>query len=612
MEFFKRLEFSFLSVVMLIVLPFIIAAIVGMAILNYHESYNSILEGFKKKLLAVSSVSASFIDGDDHKIVARAKEMKAFTKLGDKLYAVSKENKLQTIHLVKGAAIQLKGFKKLGLINDLSSKDESLYAVTKSKELIHLNLNTKNIKIIKHFDFDLTALAINEKFFYIASNTELYLYTNDKVKLLKEYKHKIENLSFEKGFLYGINEEEGQVFSINVNTLVLKHLKLKNLKTDVSSFKHIAMDTKNFYFGDKQLLVYERNSSKLIYEDFAKLYRDETASVYKKYHVPMTKIKLALNLTYHYTFNLLYEEEDNCFYIFDVNEGGEYNPIGSYDEMDRDDLLGAESVMLRDESYVGEIKNWEKWGLLKVAYAGILDKNSHVSAIVGTDVDITIIKEKTKEALMKSVLIGIIAMFITILAAYFVARKIIMPIETLKFTALKIAAGKYGEEIEINSAKELNELSYAFNLMSEELEKTVGNFYSNTKEIENKNIIKELRKRLSEYTSFEDDDYKMNFLSETPKARGVLLEGNVYYIYEAKDSMESEIEGLRQGLIYTELLKALFKSQDATKEFISLVRLKSFISFSKDGFYDLIEMKVLSKNNLEKIQIEILHKRSGS
>lgn len=615
MNFLKNLKLSFLSIVMLIVLPFIIVAVVGMAILNYHESYNSILEGFKNKLLAVSSVSASFLDGDDHKIVARPKEMQAFTKGGETLYAISKENKLQKINLIKGAAILIDGFDlSTYAINDLSFKGEDLYALTKDSKLIKIKLKTKEVKVLKNFEIKTQGLAINKDSFYISSDKKLYEYKNKKLKLLKEFEHTLDSLAYEKGQLLGLSKDENQLFQIDLNELSLEVLALKNLQHESTDFHHLALDNNNIYLGDTQLLVYERNTSTMLHEDFARLYRDETAEVYKKYHEPMTQIKLALNLTYHYTFELLYgDDENNCYYIFDVNEGGEYNPIGSYDEMDRDDLLGAESVILRDETYEGEIKNWEKWGLLKVAYAGVLDKEGKVSAVVGTDVDITIIKAKTKEALIQSVIIGIFAMIITILAAYGVARKIIMPIEKLKFTALKIAAGKYGEEIYIKSPKELNELSKEFNLMSEELEYTVGNFFKYSKDIQNNSISKELHKKLIEYNAFEDKTLALTFLKASNFPRMILQKNNKYYLFEEAKEMMDESQCLRQSLILGELLKHLLNKDEGDKKFLKLISLNYFISFTKDEAQNILESKEENLEELSKrlgFKIEFIKERS--
>ncbi len=278
------------------------------------------------------------------------------------------------------------------------------------------------------------------------------------------------SLNLENGLIYGVNRDLDSIFTINLKTLKYEDVKVKDFPVESSSLHMLAMNKNEFFSGSQHLMVHNRAKVSTSHEEFARLYRDETSPKYKKHIEPMTKIKVALGLTYHYTFNLLYDHpENNSFYIFDVNEGNEYTPIGSYDSMDDDDLRGAENVMLRDDSYIGDVKLWEKWGLLKVAYAGIKNKDGKVVAVTGTDVDISIIKEKTHEATVHSITIGIFALVLSILAFYYIAIKIIEPINILKLSALKIAAGKYDEKVEIKSPLELTELSSDFNYMSDQL-----------------------------------------------------------------------------------------------------------------------------------------------
>ena len=604
MEFFKKLRFSFLSIVMLLLLPFISVLIIGMAILNYYESYNAILEGFNKKLLSISSVTASFIDGDHHRIVSQPKKMIAMAKSPDTLYALSSDNILQRINLEKGAAIDIDGFDLKGYaINDLAYSQNKLYALTADSDLIEIDLVHKTNKRIRHFDFEANALAIDNETFYIFAKQKLYTLRGDELKFLKTFSFALNSMSYEKDILYGINSEDHSVLSINLDTLTSQQANLKGFSHERAMLSHLAMDEDYFYAGDAQLLMYERNSSTLLHEDFARQYRDETAEIYKKYHDPMSDIKVALNLTYHYTFELLYDDdESNCYYIFDVNEGNDYTPIGSYDEMDRDDLLGAESVLLRDETYVGDIKLWEKWGLLKVAYAGVMDSKGHVSAIVGTDVDMSIIRAKTKEALVKSVLIGIAAMMMGVLVAYFIARKIIKPIKKLKHAALKIAAGKYGDEVYIKSPRELNELSVEFNLMSNALEETVENFYKYSDAIKDSGISKELEKKLKEGMALKENFLGLKFDNKPGQVRGLVQKDGSYYLFSQKGIVQDKIEAIEKSAMLTKLLQRFLSVKGLSLEnFIRSLDLEYFISFTQDSARDLLTSQTMSVEQVKEI-----------
>jgi methyl-accepting chemotaxis protein len=313
----------------------------------------------------------------------------------------------------------------------------------------------------------------------------------------------------------------------------------------------------------------------------------------------MTAIKLALNLTYHYTFNLLYnDEENNCFYIIDVNEGSEYTPIGSYDVMDADDLLGAENVILRDKTYVSEIKLWEKWGLLKVAYAGIKDSNSNVVAVTGTDVDISIINTKTKNALIQSIIIGILALIIGIFASYYVAIKMINPIQKLKYSALKIAAGNYGDNIFIKSPKELNALSVEFNYMSNELKTTLENFSDYSSSVQAEGVSKELQKRLYQLSCIDDERIKIEGLKESTNVVGIVKKYDIYYVYALDETYDTIVDASQKRVVINDLLKRFLESSSEV-EFIDIVKPSEFIILDMNSlvFEDILNKKVIQTNN---------------
>ncbi len=603
MDFLKKIKYSFLSVVLAILFPIMALIVIFMAVLNYQHAYDAILEGFNKKLLSISSVSASFINGDDHRIIAIAKKMTSFSYSvkNNRLYAVDDKDTLNYINLEKGAAIKIDGF-DLGTykVEDISidDKNDILYAVTKGKELIAIDLATKKITEIKKLSFDPQGVVYDadKKQFYISSYTRLYLVDKKKEKLLKEYENNLSSLNMEEKKLYGVDREANKVFSIGLDDLKYSYEELKDFPVESSALYLLAMDNNHFYAGEEHLMVYERNSSIVSESDFARLYRDETSAVYQRYIKPMTELKMALNLTYHYTFNLLYgDDENNCFYIMDVNEGNEYSPIGSYDDMDHDDLLGAENVMLRDSTYVGPIKLWEKWGLLKVAYAGIKDKKDHVVAVVGTDVDIRIINAKTKQALIQSIIIGIVALFIAILAAYYIAVKIIGPIQKLKYAALKIAAGKYGDKVFIKSPRELNILSEDFNQMSDELKNTIDNFSTYSTGIKDQRLKKELEKKLSRLSLVDDERIKVSGLKDSLKADGIIKFNDSFYVWSTPHKFDTLIDARSRRVLMADLLMHLLKAGEDTDLFKEMFDLDEFMRVNMD------EGSVYDLRNLEKI-----------
>lgn len=584
MNFFSKLKLSFLSIVFIILIPITIIISISMAILNYHQSYEHILEGLNKKILSSAAITASFINGDDHKFLAIPKQMKAFThdNKEDILYAVDTNNNLYTIHKKLGAAIEVKDINlQQYQISDISinSQKQILYLSTQN-ELLSVDLNTKIITVLKQFSFDIKGLVydLNKDSFFVSSVNSLYSFKSNKVTKLHDFETTLYSLNIVDKTLYGVDRDSNKIFSIDLKNYAMKHLELKNINIDSSKIYHLAMDESSFYSGDQHLMIYDRKTEKLEHEDFARLYRDESSEKYKKHIEPMTEIKLALDLTYHYTFNLLYgDDENNCYYIFDVHEGNEYNPIGSYDSMDHDDLIGAEEVMLRDKPYVGDIKLWEKWGLLKVAYAGIKDSEGKLVAVTGADIDISIIKAKTHDALIYSITIGIFTLIISIFASYFIARKIVGPINTLKRSALKIAAGQYEEKIHIKSPIELATLSRGFNHMSDQLTMELSNFKTYSMEIRDRNIYKKLQKKLYSLTNIEDLNIGIHKIDDISKPYGAIYYNDSYYVWSNNEIIDDELEVTQQSALMTNLLTHIIKADESIDTFSDMFPLELFV-----------------------------------
>lgn len=601
MGYLKKLKLSFLSVVFLIFIPLVILISVTMTLLNYKDLYGHILNQINNKLLSISSVSAAFIDGDDYKIVLEPKKIVAFAydSKSDILYGLSDKNVLSTIDQKLGAArsieeIDLNSYEVL----DLSMGRENLYGITKDNKLIAIDLKTKKIKEIKSFDIPLDALAYdkNTKTFYIFSKNKLYRFTKE-LEFIKEFKKALYSLSIDGKTLYGVDRQEDKIVEISLDDLTIKNLEVAEYPNESTGIFALTVSKEKFYMGDKHLVVFDRKDKSLDEENFARMYRDEGAEVYKKYIKPMTEIKLALNLTYHYTFNLLYgDENNNCYYIFDVSEGNEYTPIGSYDIMDEDDLAGAEDVMYRDKAYVSSVKLWEKWGLLKVAYAGIKDSEGKVVAVAGTDVDISFIKSKTHEALIHSITIGIIALILSIIASYYIAVKIMRPIEKLKTSALKIAAGNYKEKVHIDSPIELAELSNGFNHMSEQLTDEIKNFKNYSMEIKQRKINEKLHKKLFYLNSFKDAKVQVTGLESTLKAHGVIFYGDKYYAWSASDGYGTKIEASKSSAVMNDVLQKILKYEDKLSIFKEIYHLEAFImiDINSNNIHD-----ILSDSSLE-------------
>lgn len=170
-------------------------------------------------------------------------------------------------------------------------------------------------------------------------------------------------------------------------------------------------------------------------------YYSESHPFYQRYRQVLIQLRALAGLTYYYT--QVYLGQRRIYYVLDGSEGDSHSPPGASDELPAATVDGVERVQHLAEPYVSAIQQWEQWGLVKVSYSPIVDRDGHVVAMAGADVDITIIRTKTRQALFVVILIGLGSFLITLWVSLLVARALTRPIARLKDAALWIAAGYY-------------------------------------------------------------------------------------------------------------------------------------------------------------------------
>jgi len=404
-------------------------------------------------------------------------------------------------------------------------KKDNSFIISTNSGLFEVNINSKNIKLLKQMNYKIDALAFN----------------------------------YSKNILYGVLRNNNKLFTINLKTLELKRVSFKNFPTENSDLYAIEFNKNRLFAGVKQLSIYNLKDKNITYKNFAIAYRDEGDKIFKKYISSMNKFKVATGLTYHYTQELIYGKKDvNCRYILDVSIGNEYTPIGSEDIMNREDILGAEDVIFRGKIYVSKIRKWKKWGLLKVSFAPIYNKKGEIKAMAGADINMDIIKKKRREALIKSILISILFLVVGVIVSYTITKNIIEPISRLKYSTLKVAAGKYGDKIFIKSPKELNELSNEFNYMSQELKNRMVDLNRYSKDNKLQKVQLELLKKLNKNSEIINNKLVMDFFNHEYIYHDYMQINNRLYFWLS----EKKIDLVKQIVIKEIIKKSIDKYKD--------------------------------------------------
>jgi hypothetical protein len=167
----------------------------------------------------------------------------------------------------------------------------------------------------------------------------------------------------------------------------------------------------------------------------------EQSPPYSREIAPMREVRRKLELTYLYT--QVTNGPTKVRYVLDGTEGEEHTTVGFEDELPADTMQGLRGVEAHGRIYISPIQQQEAWGLLKTAAAPVWGTDGRISASVGADVNIGIIRRSTENALLICGLIGGISMLLAAASVSIVVNRVAQPLAAIKLAALKLAAGGY-------------------------------------------------------------------------------------------------------------------------------------------------------------------------
>jgi|GEM_PF-5566713 len=155
---------------------------------------------------------------------------------------------------------------------------------------------------------------------------------------------------------------------------------------------------------------------------------------------PMRAIRERLGLTYLYT-QVLGNGEREVIYVIDTSPAEDFTPIGTIDLLPSDAVDAMYKILGGAPHAVSPIEAWEEWGLLKSGFAPIRDANGNAVAAAGADVNVTVIRERTRIALLTVLVIGLSALSAGLIIAWVIAQRLSQPMQQLKTLAARATAG---------------------------------------------------------------------------------------------------------------------------------------------------------------------------
>lgn len=200
-------------------------------------------------------------------------------------------------------------------------------------------------------------------------------------------------------------------------------------------------------------------------------------------------------------------------------------------------------------------------------YAPIFDDQGHISGLMAADINISMIDNKFHDSLYLIILCAGCTILIVVATLFVIANKISRPVARLNNSALAIAAGQYGESIQVKGPKEIAELANTLNTMSECLHENINRLKDNSflrermyGEYESALLLQHmmLQKNIDDCRSDAVAVKSITFFSENPK--GLLLDfpkqssQDQFQIHMA-EAEEEGFEGMYQLLTQYKLLK---------------------------------------------------------
>jgi HAMP domain-containing protein len=227
----------------------------------------------------------------------------------------------------------------------------------------------------------------------------------------------------------------------------------------------------------------------------------EDSQMYLQYVGPMRRILHKANCKYVYSqiVGPTSDPKQDITYVLDATVGPDHSHIGDLDHVPQEEKVGCHGVQSgRMPFYISSMHSWTEWGLLKSCFTPIYDHTGKVVAMMGTDVNVSIVLQKTNSMLAQVGIVSLICIFVGALLAIRVSRRLTRPIAVVKDGALVVAAGQYGHRIEINEPMELADLAGSFNKLSTALAGTVEELSNASREQEQRRRTQELEKLLAD------------------------------------------------------------------------------------------------------------------
>lgn len=263
----------------------------------------------------------------------------------------------------------------------------------------------------------------------------------------------------------GIGIEAGEVLVLDLQGQLSERFPID---LDGQHVQGLVIQGSNALLASRALLTVDLEARALNEEPPAPGYYSEAHPFVTRYAPAYRQVRQAAGLTFLYTEQIL--GGDQLRYILDGSEGDDHTPPGYEDTIPEDTLDEMQAAQRQGRGFVSDIRQWEAWGLIKVAAEPIFASDGRVVALAGADVDIGVIRGKTRIALFAVLGVGVGLLLLAAWVSLRVSRGLTRPLREIKDGALRIAAGYFDRPPEARGRDEIAGLAQSLSRLGERLQ----------------------------------------------------------------------------------------------------------------------------------------------
>lgn len=460
-----KLTVNFQTLIMLSLTVVLAVATAIWGAVVYRSIDQIILQGFDRKLQALASGAAEFTDGDGHADYHKPREIVQLAPgPAGQLWGLDRSRgELVAIDPADGGALALSSppiAAPRSLAFDAASA--RIAALSADGLTLHTGLDPGHIFAAP----DALPAAADQ---VLAIDSELWLRRGQALSPLtgagasKRLAEDVATLTDGgAGRLYGIAASDGALLEFAADGSLLRR---QPLADERKVHALAAVDGVLYAAGESLLRIDPADAS--VAEDFPPGWYSERDPWFARLVPAYRRTREESGLTFLYT--LVYLGGDQIRYILDGSLGDDHSPPGYLDVVPEDSVNDVAQAQARGQGFVSDIREWEEWGLIKVSGEPIYDSGGRVVAIAGADVDIGVIREKTRYALFSVIFVGAGLLLLAGSVSYRVSQGLTRPLREIKDSALRIAAGYHGSRVAVSSGDEIGQLAQSLDALSTRL-----------------------------------------------------------------------------------------------------------------------------------------------